>query len=401
MRPKNPVPSYLRHQATGQARVVIGGKTYYLGPYNSPESRAEYGRLIGEWSANKATITPTSSSPASRPADVSVSELSLAYFRHAETYYVKNGLQTSEIDVIRMALRPVNLLYGHAPARDFGPLALDACRQKLVAQGLARSSVNKLVGAIRLMFKWGASRQMIPGTVPHALASLAGLRKGRSAAIEPEPIGPVAEAVVEKSLAHMVAPVAAMVRLQALTGMRPGEVVIMRTRDLNTTAPIWEYRPSSFKTEHHETERGRMVYIGPQVQAILREWLNLDLDAYLFNPAQAVAAINSQRREERKTPLYPFHATRYEREKKGRGRRSDRGLYSVTSYRKAIERACEKAHVPTFTPNQLRHSLATRLRREFGLEATGAVLGHSDLTTSQIYAEKDAALAKTVMGKIG
>jgi integrase len=401
MRPKNPVPSYLRHQATGQARVVIGGKTYYLGPYNSPESRAEYGRLIGEWSANSATVTPTPAKPATAPNDAYVSQLRLAYFRHAETYYVKNGLQTSEVDVIRMAMRVLKADYDHTLAKDFGPLALDACRRKLIAQGLARSSVNKLIGVIRMMFKWGASREMIPGSVPAALATLAGLRKGRSAAIEPEPIGPVADDVVEKSLVHMVAPVAAMVRLQALTGMRPGEVVIMRTRDLNTKPAIWEFRPSSFKTEHHEAERGRVIYIGPQAQDVLRPWLNLDLDSYLFNPAQSVAEINAARRDERKTPLYPSHSARYEREKKARGRRSDRGCYSVTSYRKAIERACDKAEVPVFTPNQLRHSLATRLRREFGLEATGAVLGHSDLSTSQIYAQKDAALASKVMGKIG
>jgi integrase len=400
MRPKNPVPSYLRHQATGQARVVIGGKTYYLGPYNSPESRAEYGRLIGEWSANNQTVTPTPTNAPSKPDDTTVSQLRLAYFRHAETYYVKNGLQTSEVDVIRIASRTLKD-YDHTPAKNFGPVALEACRQKLVARGLARSSVNKLVGAIRMMFKWGASREMIPGSVPAALVTLAGLRKGRSAARETEPIGPVADHVVEKSLVHMVAPVAAMVRLQSLTGMRPGEIVIMRTRDLSMAGPIWEFRPSSFKTEHHESERDRVVYIGPQAQEVLRPWLNLDLDAYLFNPADNVAQINADRRESRKTPLYPSHAARYEREKKGRGRRSDRGCYSVTSYRKAIERACEKAGVPTFKPNQLRHSLATRLRREFGLEATAAVLGHTDVTTSQVYAEKDVALAKTVMGKIG
>ena len=60
---------------------------------------------------------------------------------------------------------------------------------------------------------------MIPGSVPQALAALSGLRKGRSAAIETEPIGPVADDVVEKSLVHMVGPVAAMVRLQSA---RPG-----------------------------------------------------------------------------------------------------------------------------------------------------------------------------------
>jgi hypothetical protein len=45
--------------------------------------------------------------------------------------------------------------------------------------------------------------------------------------------------------------------------------------------------------------------------------------------------------------------------------------------------------------------MATRLRREFSLETAGAVLGHSDLATSQIYAEKDARLARQAMEKIG
>ena len=138
MRPKNPVPSYLRHQATGQARVVIGGKTYYLGPYNSPESRAEYGRLIGEWSANNQTVTPTPTKTASKPDDITVSQLRLAYFRHAEVYYVKNGLQTSEVDVIRVALRVLKADYDHTLAKNFGPVALEACRQKLVARGRAK-----------------------------------------------------------------------------------------------------------------------------------------------------------------------------------------------------------------------------------------------------------------------
>jgi hypothetical protein len=38
MRPKNLVPSYLRHKATGQARVVINGRTYYLGTFGSAET---------------------------------------------------------------------------------------------------------------------------------------------------------------------------------------------------------------------------------------------------------------------------------------------------------------------------------------------------------------------------
>jgi integrase len=77
------------------------------------------------------------------------------------------------------------------------------------------------------------------------------------------------------------------------------------------------------------------------------------------------------------------------------------GHYNVTNYRRAIQRACEKAGVPLYHPNQLSHSAGTRLRREFGLETSGAVLGHGELQTTQIYAEKDHELARRAMEKIG
>ena len=39
-RPKNKIPSYLPHPASGQARVRFNGRDIYLGPYGSPESQA-------------------------------------------------------------------------------------------------------------------------------------------------------------------------------------------------------------------------------------------------------------------------------------------------------------------------------------------------------------------------
>ena len=49
----------------------------------------------------------------------------------------------------------------------------------------------------------------------------------------------------------------------------------------------------------------------------------------------------------------------------------------------------------------LRHSLATEVRREFGLEACQVVLGHARADVTQIYAEKHQALAAEVALKIG
>ncbi len=61
--------------------------------------------------------------------------------------------------------------------------------------------------------------------------------------------------------------------------------------------------------------------------------------------------------------------------------------------------AWRKAH--RWHPNQLRHSAATRIRREFGLETTKAVLGHSSVVPTQIYAEQDMEAARRAMERLG
>ncbi len=48
---KRGVPGYLQHKATGQARVVLNGRTHYLGRYGTQESKERYGRLIAQWQA--------------------------------------------------------------------------------------------------------------------------------------------------------------------------------------------------------------------------------------------------------------------------------------------------------------------------------------------------------------
>jgi integrase len=52
-------------------------------------------------------------------------------------------------------------------------------------------------------------------------------------------------------------------------------------------------------------------------------------------------------------------------------------------------------------PHQLRHTAATNLRRDFGLEAAQVILGHKTLTATEIYAERNVAKARQVMGEVG
>ena len=63
--------------------------------------------------------------------------------------------------------------------------------------------------------------------------------------------------------------------------------------------------------------------------------------------------------------------------------------------------ACKAAAIPHWHPHQLRHTHATEVRRRFGLEAAQAALGHSKADVTQLYAERDLALAAKVAAELG
>src|SRR6516162_2625837 len=116
-------PKYRLHRPSGLAVVTIGGRDVYLGKHDSPESRAEYDRLIAEWLPGGRQATHA---PRDNPADLTVSELGNRYVEWATAYYRKLGEPTSEIHNVNRAIRTLRQLYGPTAARDFGPLALKA-----------------------------------------------------------------------------------------------------------------------------------------------------------------------------------------------------------------------------------------------------------------------------------
>ncbi len=54
-----------------------------------------------------------------------------------------------------------------------------------------------------------------------------------------------------------------------------------------------------------------------------------------------------------------------------------------------------------WSPNQLRHTAATEIRKRHGLEAAQVILGHSQLGVTQVYAERDIAKGTEVARLIG
>ncbi len=210
-------PSYRLHRARNCAVVTLYGHNHYLGEYESPESYELYARLIAAW---RAGLSPNGQSDPDKV--LSVNEMLLAYWRFAKTHYQKDGQPTKELACMREALRPLRDLYGSTPAGEFGPKALKALRQHMVDQGLSRGVVNHRIGRIKRAFKWAVAEELIFPSVFHGLQAVGGLRFGQTQARETEPIRPIADLYVALVLPFVTPHVAAMVKLQRLSGMRAG-----------------------------------------------------------------------------------------------------------------------------------------------------------------------------------
>lgn len=396
------IPSYRLHKSTGQARVIIDGNHVYLGKYNTQESRERYDRLIAEWlSRGRTQQAPITNGNGAGGTGPTINQLILAYFDFASGYYQKHGKPTGEINNIRDALRPLRRLYGTTQASEFGPDELNAVRKSMEQAGLSRVVINSRVSRIRRMFRWGSTKRrntrwVSPG-VYHELQAVAPLQPGRTTAPEREPVKAVSEAQVRAVLQHVTSHIRAMIECQNLTGMRPQDVRNMRTCDLITTGDVWIFSPWTHKNEHLGHKRN--IAIGPKAQAILKPFLKPCAPTeYVFSPRDSVAEVRAKRRAERKTPMTP---SQRRRKPKRLPKRAPGEQYAHSSYVHAVHRACEKAGISQWGPNQLRHSCAARVRKLYGLEGAAAVLGHKWGEVTERYAGENFELAVKIMKELG
>jgi integrase len=268
---------------------------------------------------------------------LTVVELIVDYVRHCKSYY---GTGTgSEWRRVKRVVRPVRKLYGRTLASEFTVLQFKAVRSKLVAEGLSRSYVNASMKRVVRMFKWAAGEGQLSHTIAQALAIVPGLRRGKCNAMETEPVLPVDDRLVDATLPHLPEVIANMVRFQRLSGCRPAEVCSIRPCDLNRSEDIWEYRPSSHKTQHHGKQR--VIFLGPQAQSILRRYLARDSAAPCFQPVDSEAKRRAIVHQNRRTPESCGNNVGTNRKRKPR--RTSGEQYTTCSYGRAITRACVKA----------------------------------------------------------
>ena len=168
-------------------------------------------------------------------------------------------------------------------------------------------------------------------------------------------------------------------------------------------------------TRPSTTDAQRIIAIGPKAQAVLRPYLLRGAEEHCFRPCDTERKLRQERNAKRKTPIGQGNAEGTNR--KSQPKRTPGTKYTTQSYGRAIQRACDLAFpAPEGTegdaleawrkrhrwaPNRLRHSAGTEVRAKFGLEAAQVVLGHAAADVTQIYAERDLALATQVAREVG
>jgi len=312
--------------------------------------------LAEEFYANLAVSDPSTT--------MTVRSLVARYQAHADAYYLdRDGKPTGEARNIAYATKHLAAEYPDHAAHTIGLKEMRAVRDKMIAADLCRNVINQRINKTRRMFRWAAGQDLIPDGEWMKLAHLEPLPPGRSKAKESEPVLPVPQAHIDKVLAELPGTHAAMVQVQLLTAMRPGELCAMRGVDIQQSGDIWWYTPVSHKTAWRG--KAREIAVGPQARAILADWL---CPGYLWKPTRRAAVQQ--------------HIT-------------------SNAYLWAIYRACDRAKVDRWSPNQLRHNALTAIRREAGLEAAQAVGGHAKADTTEIYAERNKELAAEIARRVG
>ena len=353
-------------------------------------AQANYRRWLAEWHVNGGESRPTESLDAA--AD--------AFLDWADGHY-----QSREPLNLRAALAPLRAMYGPLPFETMDGARWHAYLDDCARRSMTAAGAAKYLSQCRRFVRWCVERGYAPASALVTVQAVTPPRRGDRRFEADKPVVAVPESHIAAVVGIMPAVLADMIRLQLATGMRPGEVCNMTTGDIDVTAEPWCYQPKKHKTAWRG--KRRPIFLGPDARAIVERYLKPGLSSALFSPAEGFRQWRDMQTAGKAYVNWPS----YQKRAAARTGYAEHGEhYSTVTYAQAIRRACKTADVPHWSPGQLRHNAEQRIERhyidsgmvpELARNMAKAVLGHSDISTTAIYAAEDAGRAREVMEKIG
>lgn len=328
--------------------------------------------------------------------------------RRGADWFGRNG------DRFEASLAPLLAIEGTAAVASLGAKMVGDVRRAMLAEGkLCREELNTRIGIIKAAFRWAAEEELAPASIWHSVSAIKGLEAGAYGVREGKGRRePVADAVVEATLRHMSAKHADRVSLLRLVGARPSELYGLTPSMIERSGDVWTADIAEHKTKRHGLDR--ILAFGPKAQAILRPLLLRCGNGLMFREInvgarEAVQALTKEIGRAVKRPNVERAVNGLQRLARREGgaaaRRLLRDRYRVLHFAKwtaddgitrtrlgtvaeLVQRVGAKRigdlvidvggeRVPNWTAYQLRHSRLSEARREFGLEGSAAIGGHS------------------------
>lgn len=318
-----------------------------------------------------------------------------AYLIHAKKYYAGKGDWKNVRETAKLLLRFIGKrsILGH----QFGPKMFLEFQTWLIdrepergTQKMSRGVVNSHCGRVRRMFRWLQSQELLPKGHAAELSTVLPLMPGRTAARESDPVSPPTWGDVEKTLPYLPPSIANAVRVQFICGMRPGEVLSMQVGDIDCSRDVWLWSPDHHKTSHRKKILIKAIPRAAQA-AILAMSAGKSIGDFLVSPLDDLDW-RATSRPIRKTKIFPCELAR-RKEKSKASKRKKLNYYTETRYGKEIAAAIDRAasvgdSIPRWTPNQLRHAIASEISGKIDEQSAQRWLGHSRLETTAIYTQQ-------------
>lgn len=321
-----------------------------------PESASESVAESAAWRLWEARVKQSS---ATGEAVFTVNDLCDRWAKYLDEFYVNSRERVNGV----LGVRPLREMYGNRPVEGLTHPDMIELRKSLVERGYVRTTVNKYIGYVKRMVAWALDERLLSAQAKAELTAISPIKPHRTTARESKPVEAVPDADVEATAAALVPSLSDMVRVHRLTGMRPDEACQLNWQRIEKRGEVWVFRPSH-KNEWRNLPR--VVVIGPKAQKILEKYAG---DGYVFSPQRAVA-------EQYERTIANAKCHRPAEKVKGVPRKAGE-RWDAHAYARAITNAAKSAGVAHWHPNQLRHTCATEVRRQFGIAAASAVLGHT------------------------